>query len=292
MQYRNVLILAGKTVKNMVDAVSESLTCKNCSSSIVKHYLYLYNGFCDTCFFRRNGGDVAKMTSTLVSASRQAEIQVAVLILQTVQHLQTGKEKLASFLRGSHSKLVTEGRLDQQQGYGALLWDDIPTIKDYIDQLMRMNLLRQRFVRTPFYSYPILEMTDAGRKVLDEKKTILLLKRKSGQHKKPLIVGDTHKETLLLFKNGLSPPEIAERRGFVLSTIYGHLADLIAKGEIKAVDCVSEEIIKIVLKAKENYVGSSLKELKEMLPFEITYEEIKIVLAGQKFETGEKRGVS
>ena len=44
-------------------------------------------------------------------------------------------------------------------------------------------------------------------------------------------MGDTVRETLRLFRSGLTVDQIATQRGFVLSTIYGHLATAIEGGE-------------------------------------------------------------
>jgi ATP-dependent DNA helicase RecQ len=53
----------------------------------------------------------------------------------------------------------------------------------------------------------------------------------SGQDTLKNVKGKTHLETLQLFKEGLSPEQIAEKRKVNLVTIYSHLADLYEKGE-------------------------------------------------------------
>ena len=45
------------------------------------------------------------------------------------------------------------------------------------------------------------------------------------------MAGDTVRDTLRLFRAGQSVESIATRRGFVTSTIYGHLATAIEAGE-------------------------------------------------------------
>ena len=45
------------------------------------------------------------------------------------------------------------------------------------------------------------------------------------------MAGDTVRDTLRLFRAGQSVESIATRRGFVTSTIYGHLATVIESGE-------------------------------------------------------------
>lgn len=206
--------------------------------------------------------------------------QVALIILRAVQYLQTGKNKLASFLRGSHSKIIKDKELDRKAGYGALLWHDIPTIRGFINQLEEMRFIKHYLVQTGMYSYPILILTDAGKKSLEEKLMIPLQIRKEV---KPIRIGDSEKETLSLFKQGCKPNEIAKRRGLAISTVFSHFHKLISVDEISARQCISDEVIKKVLKAKQQVKNkSSLKEIKHILPEEITYEEIRAVLSDKK----------
>ncbi len=208
--------------------------------------------------------------------------QIALIILRATHYLQTGKNKLALFLRGSHSKLVRDKELDRKAGYGALLWQDIPTINGFIDQLEDMGFIKPYLVQTGIYPYPILVLTEAGKKALEEKLEIPLQMRKEI---KPIAVGDSEKETLVLFRQGCKPDEIAKRRGLANSTIFGHLHKLIFVGEINARQCISDDVIKKVLQAKQQFAHeSSLKELKQILPEEITYEEIKAVLADETLQ--------
>ena len=202
--------------------------------------------------------------------------QTTFIILKAVEYMQTGKNKLASFLRGSHSKIIKDKKLDRKAGYGALLWQEIPTIKGFITQLEEIGLIKKYLVETGSYSYPVLVLTEAGKNVLTEKIEIPLQIRKEV---KPIVIRDSEKETLALFKQGCNPPEIARRRELAVSTVFGHLHKLIGVGEIKARQCISDEIIKKVLQARKQVSNkSSIKELKELLPEEITYEEIRAVM--------------
>lgn len=210
-------------------------------------------------------------------ANEEEQKQVALIILRSVHYLQTGKNKLASFLRGSHSKIIKDKDLDRKAGYGALLWHDIPTIRGFINQLEEMGFIKPYYVQTGLYSYPILILTEAGKKSLEEKLKIPLQIRKET---KLITIRDSEKETFSLFKQGCKPNEIAKRRGLAVSTIFGHLNKLVSIGEISAKQCVSDEVIMKILQAKQQVQNkSSLKELKQVLPEKITYEEIRIVLS-------------
>ncbi|MFH1682917.1 MAG: RQC domain-containing protein, partial [Candidatus Woesearchaeota archaeon] len=107
---------------------------------------------------------------------KKEQKQIALIILQTINNLQAGKDKVASFLRGSHSKKNKSLRF--KPGYGALLWCDLLTIKGFIEQLKEMEFIKQYQVEREFYSYPILTLTKAGEKALEEKMEIPLQKRR------------------------------------------------------------------------------------------------------------------
>lgn len=217
--------------------------------------------------------------------SKEEQKQVAFIILKAVHHLQTGKNKLASFLRGSHSTLVTENEMDRTVGYGALLWYDIPTIKGFIDQLGEMGFLKPYCVQTGAYSYPIIALSAAGQKALKDQMEIPLQIRKEI---KPILIGASERETLALFQKWHKPAEIAKMRGMAVSTIFGHFHKLISVGEIQAQQCIAEDVIKKVLHVRRSFSQQPLlKELKQRLPEEITYEEIKAVLADKALKSGD-----
>lgn len=90
----------------------------------------------------------------------------------------------------------------------------------------------------------------------------------------------TQLETLELYQKDLSVAEIAEARQLVPSTIVGHLCYLIEKKlpvEVnKLVDPIKQKkIIRIYKKAQTD----KLKELKELLDDDISYDEIKLTLS-------------
>lgn len=203
--------------------------------------------------------------------------QIVWIILNAARNTKIGKYKLAEFLKGSKAKDVAN--LSNQQGYGGLLWYDIPTIISFIEQLEEMDLLR----RLTFHDYySALELAEAGKKVLEEKIRIELQIIKK---EKPLNIGDSEKITLKLFKEGKNIEEIAKERGLVISTIYDHLYKLVANGYLSSSEFIPEIIIKQILEAKNKLPNAAkLKEIKEMLPEDITYNEIRCVLAEKNME--------
>ncbi len=195
------------------------------------------------------------------------------IILNAVKHTKVGKYKLAEFLKGSKAKDIAH--LSSQQGYGGLLWYDIAAIIGFIEQLEQMGVIARIKPAIDEY-YSVLELTEAGMKVLDEKIKIELqiIKRE-----KPLIVGATEKTTFDLFKTGKTIEEISKERNLAISTIYDHLYRLVANNYLSSSEFVPENVVKQILEAKSRLSNTAkLKDIKEILPEEITYNEIKCVL--------------
>lgn len=209
--------------------------------------------------------------------------QVVWIILNAVKNMELGVNKLALFLKGSKSKLVVP--IESKQLFGGLMWYDIPTIVGFIKQLLEMELIRKKTIYGIFYSYPVLELTNAGRKVLDEKIKIDLQIIKE---EKSIKVGESEKLTFELFNQGKSIEQIAKERNLAVSTIYDHLYRLIVNDYLSSSDVVPEKVINIVTETyKKFHVEPRLKELKEKLPEEIPYNEIKCVLADLKRKSNE-----
>ena len=90
---------------------------------------------------------------------------------------------------------------------------------------------------------------------------------------------DTKRLSLEMFKNGMSTAEIAAARSLSPMTIETHLSTYVASGELKIDDFVTIPKQRIISDAISLHGTSSLKILKENLPEEITYGEIRMVLA-------------
>ena len=92
---------------------------------------------------------------------------------------------------------------------------------------------------------------------------------------------DTKRLSLEMFNKGMSAAEIAAARGLSPMTIETHLSSYIASGELKIDDFVTISKQRIITDVVSVH-GSSLKILKENLPEEITYGEIRMVLASMQ----------
>ena len=96
---------------------------------------------------------------------------------------------------------------------------------------------------------------------------------------------DTRLTTLKLYRQGLSVKEIARQRDYNERTIYGHLAHYVAEGTLPVSDFVSSSKCGAIREVISR-IGtlSGLAPIKEACPDNITYEEIKMVIASMEIE--------
>ena len=97
---------------------------------------------------------------------------------------------------------------------------------------------------------------------------------------------DTRFLSYNLYKEGKSINEIAEARGLKINTIEDHLLDCAKLGlEINYLDIVPYEHEEMIINVCKEIGGSKLRPIKEALPEDITYGEIKFVLWKMKKDT-------
>lgn len=96
-------------------------------------------------------------------------------------------------------------------------------------------------------------------------------------------INETTVETWTRFREGLNPAHIAVKRGLTESTIYEHLATVIDHGLLPVSEVVSPDRQAQILAAwRAEGCGDRLKPIKERLPEEISYGEIRCVLVAQQ----------
>jgi ATP-dependent DNA helicase RecQ len=92
-------------------------------------------------------------------------------------------------------------------------------------------------------------------------------------------------ETLRLLKAGSSFEEIARIRGRQVSTVVSHVASLVERGDLEfGRGWVAEDKLASIEAACAQFGVEGLRPLKDALPPEITYEEIKLVVARVRWE--------
>ena len=111
-------------------------------------------------------------------------------------------------------------------------------------------------------------------------KTALLKPAKKKDEKPKKVKVDTRRETFKMFKEGKSLQAIAAARSLTVGTIENHLAHFVEQGELKIDDVVSiqhQKIIRGIIKSFSK--AYTLSDVKNLLPKDYTYAEIKLVMA-------------
>lgn len=104
---------------------------------------------------------------------------------------------------------------------------------------------------------------------------------KSGTGKKK---GDTQSESFRLFKEGKNIAEIAKERNLAISTIETHLARFVRWGDIKIDEIVAREKFVLIEAALQDFKGSSITPVKQQLADDISFGEIRLVMASLGME--------
>jgi len=228
---------------------------------------------CDNCL-------VLSPTPHLPTRRATSESEwIALVILETVRTIKwnVGRNRLTQILAGSRSQNLAEVGYDKHRFYGKLSRFTRAQIQDLIDQL-----ITHRYLKVTGSDRPIVELTLAGKAALNNRAAIPLV---IPEQAKPIPgLSDTLSKTLNLFQSGLTPEQIAEERGLVIGTIYTHLANLIAMGKLELRDIVPPAVEAAVRRAIDQAGLGALSPLKQILPAEISYGEIRCVVEAVRRE--------
>lgn len=107
-------------------------------------------------------------------------------------------------------------------------------------------------------------------------------KRERRPRQRSLRDTETRQQTLERFEKGMSVAQIAQERSLAMATVEGHLAFYVAAGRLpleRLVDQDKQDLIRNVILEKGS---NGLKELKDSLPDNITYGEIRFVLSADE----------
>jgi hypothetical protein len=100
-------------------------------------------------------------------------------------------------------------------------------------------------------------------------------------HEEIEIAGLNTKElSLMYFRQGLTPQEIARKRNLTESTIIGHLAFFVEKGELEIFELISQsksDVISHYIRKKGE--AETISDIKNKLGNNYSYSEIKLVMA-------------
>ncbi len=152
------------------------------------------------------------------------------------------------------------------------LCDMLPLSKK---QLLAVNGMGK--VRVEKYGDEILDIIKAYCDTNELEASQIISKKELIKKEKPK-KEDTKKISLDMFKSGMSVFEIAKERGFVESTIQGHLVHYIPTGEITITDLIPEEKYQELKSSIQSTTFENLSDLKNKLDDKFTYAEIRLVL--------------
>ncbi len=201
---------------------------------------------------------------------------------RSFQHRPLGRKRLAQLLSGSQAKGMEQFGYTRHKFYGKLQMLSQAQITVLIDAL-----IEQRYLNLTGGELPVLVPSALGREALQARAALpvdvpaLSTGDDAADRWQPRSErSDTVTETFELFQQGLTPAEIAETRALAERTIYNHLARLIADEKIELHQVVPADIETQILQAVEKVDDTSrLTPIKARLPAEITFDQIKCVLA-------------
>jgi len=233
---------------------------------------------CDNC---RTNLDV-----TDLPPAKSAEDWIPLIILETARTLPrpVGRVRLTHILRGSQAQEILQMHYHRHKFFGKLAHLSQEQIVAIVDVLVG-----KRYLALTGDRRPVLTLTTNGLTALKARSAIPLPMRvfvpadqAVARWKKP----DTLSLTLELYRQGMTPAQIAQARELAERTIFGHLAELIARGEVKLESVVGADVIARVRAVAEQVGTERLSPIKERLPDTISYEEIRCVVASLGQTTG------
>jgi uncharacterized protein YpbB len=91
-----------------------------------------------------------------------------------------------------------------------------------------------------------------------------------------------------MYKEGKGVEVIAKERNLTQQTIEGHLAHYVSRGEIKINDLVNAEKISMIEPVAKTFSGGSLTPIKGKLGNEISFGEIRLVIAWLEYQKNQR----
>ncbi|MFQ6091588.1 MAG: RecQ family ATP-dependent DNA helicase [bacterium] len=216
------------------------------------------------------------------------------LILNSIAAVRprVGKGKIIQILKGSKAKEILQFHYHRSKFYNAL-----PNFTT--EQLMQVlnQLIEKRLLKVIGGEYPVLMLTPLGMKTLKEKLPVdvdlsrLIVEKfrnREREAKRKAYSEETVESTYKLFRQGLSPGEVARERGLALSTVNGHIVTLIGQGRIILDEVLDPDVQSRIRSVAERVGIERLKPIKDRLPRKITYDQIRFVCEDIKRAASER----
>lgn len=144
------------------------------------------------------------------------------------------------------------------------------------NQLLAINGFGK--IRVEKYGTQILQVINAYCKENNIETDDTLLLEDQPEPKKKIRQGESSKVSLKLFQSGKSISEIAAERQLVETTIFGHLSEFLASGEVAVGDLISEAHFNELTTLIPKHDFENLSDLKRQLDNKYSYSEIRLVL--------------
>jgi uncharacterized protein YpbB len=253
---------------------------------------------CDNCLAAPAAAE-ASSPEAAVPATTQAE-RAALIVLDTVAHLPwpVGRGRLAQVLKGSNAR-------DMHLYARARNLGKLSTLQAKAIEELILQLLTGGYLKPEGGDRPTLALTPRGQAALEARAAIPVKVRglrEGGPAAAPngaarprpthdRRLGPTAHVTGELHAQGRTPEQIASERGLAVTTIYSHLAQLIAEGRVD-VDSVVPASVQAQVRAAIQAEGSLqyLAPLKARLPDNIDYSVIRCVVNAVARERAQATG--
>ncbi len=145
----------------------------------------------------------------------------------------------------------------------------------YLSRRYLLMKISEETFSIPYYlQAKQMSMLDA----LDEK---ALKRKREKKEKEPTKPKEkTWETTFYLFQQGLSPSQIAKERSLTIDTIYNHLTRYVKSGTIPINKLIPEKKQQIIANViRKIGLNQNTTVIKEHCPDDVSYEEIRMVLA-------------
>jgi ATP-dependent DNA helicase RecQ len=227
-------------------------------------------GYCEIAFHQQNKIRLTAFAKKVLFEGEKVQ-------LTTVQKINIDKSEIKEV----KSKAVANSLFEtlRKLRYEISKEEDVPTYVIFSDAA-----LRQMETERPMSDPELLAIDGVGKAKLEKYgdafiKVIQDFQKAKGAKKKK--EATTYKETLALYKNGLSVEEIAQKRKLGLSTIMSHLAKLYVDGaDIDLNPFISkEEVLQIAEAQIKLEFPNTLKPYFDYFEEKIDYGKIRLALA-------------
>lgn len=160
-------------------------------------------------------------------------------------------------------------------------------VKQYLKKAKEIHAALLRLLeRLEFVRYGDINLTEglSFNKIASPKEEITETKPEKKERPQK---GDSQRLTLSLFNDGKSVKEISKERNLAVTTIEGHLAGFVLTGELAVSRLVDESRMEYMLPVlREIAPQTPLSEIKERLPKECSYLDIKAVMNYIRYNRG------